>query len=325
MRPTGESSAPLSDARLPEGALVVSGLRKLYGGRVVVDGLSFHVEPGEIYGLLGPNGAGKTTTIGMLATVLVPDEGSAAIQGLDAGSPHRLSRHIGLVPQQTSLYPPLTAEANLRLFGRIHGLAAGTLAARVEQMLVLAGLEDRRRDPVRVFSGGMQRRLNLVCGLVHRPRVLLLDEPTTGVDPQSRERIFEMIERQSADGLSIVYTTHYMEEAERLCHRIGILDGGRLVAEGTQGELAMRLGDERVVTVRLSSSPTQSLRRSLESLGAVTSSDGAYVLEGAGLERRVRGLLESVESESNAVRSMNWSAPDLESLFLRLTGKDLRD
>jgi ABC-2 type transport system ATP-binding protein len=209
--------------------LSVAGIRKTYGERVAVDGLSFEVRRGETFGLLGPNGAGKSTTLLMLTGLLRPDAGRIL---LDGGSPTEpaVRRSLGLAPQGLAIYPDLSAEENLAFFGRLYSLPRARLAERVEWALDLAGLPDRRRDRVVTFSGGMQRRLNLACALVHDPQVLLLDEPTVGVDPQSRNHIFEAIERLKKDGRTIVYTSHYMEEVERLCDRIAIIDDGRLLA-----------------------------------------------------------------------------------------------
>jgi ABC-2 type transport system ATP-binding protein len=216
--------------------LTVTSLRKSYGDRVAVDGLSFEVGAGETFGLLGPNGAGKTTTMSLVTGLLVPDGGAVSLAGGPPTAPE-VRRKLGLAPQALALYPELTAEENLRFFGRLYGLGGATLPARVGAALALAGLRDRRHDRVSSFSGGMQRRLNLACALVHDPQVILLDEPTAGVDPQSRLHLFEAIEKLEADGRTIVYTSHLMEEVERLCDRIAIMDHGRLLALGTLEEL----------------------------------------------------------------------------------------
>jgi ABC-2 type transport system ATP-binding protein len=222
-------------------------LHKRYGTRAVVDGVTLRVAAGEIVGLLGPNGAGKSTTVAMLCGLVAPEAGRVAIAGSTAG-PHAepgLRRRIGLVPQELSLYEDLSARENLKLFGALYGLAGGPLRQRCEAALEGVGLADRARDKPATFSGGMKRRLNIACALVHDPDLLILDEPTVGVDPQSRNAIFDHLERLRDQGKALLYTTHYMEEAERLCSRIVIVDQGRVVAQGSQDELRACQPDAR--------------------------------------------------------------------------------
>ena len=209
--------------------VAVAGLRKAYGDRVAVDGLTFDVAAGETFGLLGPNGAGKSTTLMCLMGLLRPDAGTVSLDGGSPEDPATRAR-LGLAPQSLALYPEMSADENLRFFGAMYGLSGAKLKERVDWALDLAGLADRRADRVQAYSGGMQRRLNLACALVHDPRVILLDEPTAGVDPQSRNHIFESIERLQQDGRTVVYTSHYMEEVQRLCDRVAIVDHGRLLA-----------------------------------------------------------------------------------------------
>ena len=217
--------------------LDVRDLHKTFGEREVVRGVSFRINAGEIFGLLGPNGAGKSTTINMLATYLAPTSGSAAVSGIPITERDRVKRSIGLVPQEIALYEDLSAEENMRFFGEVYGIHGAALTARIDELLERVGLLERRREKVSTFSGGMQRRLNLAAGLIHEPPLLMLDEPTVGVDPQTREAIFELAEQLRDSGTGILYTTHYMEEAERLCDRIAIIDEGVIVAEGTLAEL----------------------------------------------------------------------------------------
>jgi ABC-2 type transport system ATP-binding protein len=218
--------------------LAVDGLTKSYGDRRVVDGLSFRVGVGETLGLLGPNGSGKTTTISMIAGVLAADSGSITIAGEPMSATGRAAkRHVGLVPQDIALYDDLSAVENLRFFGRLHGLGRRQLNQRIDDVLDIVGLSDRRNDRVGEFSGGMQRRANIAAGMLHEPSLLILDEPTVGVDPQSRNQILDAVAELGGSGLSVIYTTHYMEEAERLCDRVCIIDEGRLLATGTQAEL----------------------------------------------------------------------------------------
>ena len=233
-----ERAADATDAAESADVANCEGLRKVFGERVAVDGVGFTIATGETYGLLGPNGAGKTTTISMLCGLFPPDTGSVVIAGraLD-GQAHAAKAAIGLVPQEIALYPDLSARENLDFFGRLQGLDRHQRRARIDEVLEVVGLADRADDRVGEYSGGMQRRCNIAVGLLHQPMLLVLDEPTVGVDPQSRNQILDSIEALGGVGLSVLYTTHYMEEAERLCDRIGIMDAGRMIAEGTHRQL----------------------------------------------------------------------------------------
>lgn len=306
--------------------LEVSGLSKRYGGRDAVRSLSFHVSPGEIFGLLGPNGAGKTTTIGMIAGVVRSGGGTIRLAGEDAISSGRTARRkLGLVPQSVALYPALTARENLAFFGKIYGLSRARLAPRIEVLLELAGLVGRCDEAITAFSGGMKRRLNLACALVHEPALVLLDEPTVGVDPQSRERIYDAMQELAAGGLALLLTTHYLEEAERLCHRVAIMDEGRIVAEGSVKELCALAGKEPTVEVVLSRVPGDGLRRKLSELGAWAGEPTSYRILGAGAEKLLPELLALVASEGNVVDELRMHRPNLGDAFLHLTGKALRD
>ena len=309
--------------------LRVEGLRKSFGERVAVDGVGFEIRAGEVYGLLGPNGAGKTTSISMIAGVLSRDAGSITIDGLDldVGPPARA--RLGLVTQGVTLYDDLTGRENLRFWGQLYDLSGAELDGAVDRALDAVGLRDRADDRVGAYSGGMQRRLNLAAGLVHEPRLLILDEPTVGVDPQSRAKIFELIERLQSEGLAVLYTTHYMEEAERLCDRIGIIDAGRIVAEGTQRELVARLGREVRVELGFDRPGGASLaeQRLADAPGVARTlrDDGhlvAFVDDG---RKRLPGLLSRLLEAELEPSTLELRAPDLEDVFLELTGKALRD
>lgn len=281
--------------------LRVSRVTKSYGGSVkAVDALSLEVHEGEVFGLLGPNGAGKSTLIGMVIGAFLPDEGSVEIDGVGAPSDARARALMGVAPQGLAVYDELTAEENLRFFGRLYGMRGGALRDGVGRMLRFAGLEDRRKGKVKTFSGGMKRRLNLAAAMVHGPRLVLLDEPTAGVDPQSRNAIFEAIERVKREGVSVVYTTHYMEEAQRLCDRVGVIDKGRLLALGTVDELIERHGGQSVVVVQRD-----------EGEERVSTDDPVSVVR----ETLSRGSARGVRVERAS----------LESVFLTLTGRSLRD
>jgi ABC-2 type transport system ATP-binding protein len=221
--------------------LAISNLRKTFGSTVAVGGVSFGVEPGQLVGLLGPNGAGKTTTVSMIAGLVTPDQGTVTIDGAAiAGDADPAKRRLGLVPQDLALYDELSADANLRLFGSLYGMSSTALGEAIASALTLVGLADRARDRVKTYSGGMKRRLNLAAGLLHDPDILLLDEPTVGVDPQSRNAIFENLEHLKSRGKALLYTTHYMEEVERLADRIVIMDHGRVLADDTLSGLRSR-------------------------------------------------------------------------------------
>ena len=309
--------------------LRAEGLRKRFGDREAVAGVGFHIEAGEIYGLLGPNGAGKTTTISMITGVLPRDEGTVVVDGidLDEGPPAR--RRIGLVPQSITLYQDLTARENLYFWGRMYELRGADLAAAVESGLEAVSLADRADERVGTFSGGMQRRLNLVAGLLHDPALLTLDEPTAGVDPQSRSAIFDLLERLRDDGMAILYPTHYMEEAERLCDRVGIIDNGRLIAEGTRRELVAQLGEQ--ARIELSFGAVRALERT-EAIAKTV--DGVHRAHWTGEHlavfaddgsRCMPGLLSALIEAALPPTRIEVVETDLEDVFLELTGRELRD
>jgi len=305
--------------------LQVSNLCKRYDERRAVDGVSFDVQAGEIFGLLGPNGAGKTTTLGMLATLVGPTAGEAWVEGRSVvGDRDEVRARIGLVPQQVCLYPGLTAEENLFFMGQMYGLRGDRLGQRVERMLKLAGLQGRRGEVVGTLSGGMKRRLNLACGLIHDPKVLLLDEPTVGVDPQSRERIFESVEGLARNGLAILYTTHYMEEAERLCQRVAILDEGKIVAHGTKAELGNLMGGQ-VVAFSLKTAPSTVLSARLTEMNAQEVAPLRFRLVSNSADQVITDLLACLETQNSTLAELSLHRPNLGEVFLHLTGKELRD
>ena len=309
--------------------LVVRGLSKRFGERVAVDELSLEIAAGEVYGLLGPNGAGKTTSIQMLSGVLSRDAGRVTIDGsdLDEGPPARIK--LGLVPQDITLYLDLSARENLIFWGRLYGLTGDALGNAVEARLDEVGLRDRGDDRVETFSGGMKRRLNLAVGLVHEPKLLVLDEPTVGVDPQSRGAIFDLVEHHRARGMAMLYTTHYMEEADRLCDRIGILDDGRLIAEGTRDELVAKVGGETRVTLDLRQ-PAIALRAcdpiaALDGVTRAVVNEAELVAFVDDATRRLPEIWSTLARADAPVEAMSLRAPDLHDVFLGLTGRELRD
>jgi len=309
--------------------LMASGLRKRFGARVAVDGVSLRVAPGEIYGLLGPNGAGKTTTILLVCGVLPRDEGYVLVDGRDLDSGPAARARIGLAPQWLGLYPDLTGRENLEFWGRMYGLDGPALASAVEAALFSVGLVDRARDLVATYSGGMMRRLNLASALLHRPPLLVLDEPTVGVDPQSRNAIFEHVAKLRAEGTAILYTTHYMEEAERLCDRIGIIDGGRLQAEGTRRELLASLGEGACVEVTLGGSDdavrAAAVAASLAGVASAAPLGSGIRVVAKDATAVLPPLLEVLLGAGLRPNRIELREPDLEAVFLRLTGRALRD
>jgi ABC-2 type transport system ATP-binding protein len=307
-------------------ALRVEGLRKSYGEIAAVADLSFEIQAGEIFGLLGPNGAGKTTTISVLATQLRPSSGDATVLGYSVRTNvSAVRRLIGVVPQDVAVYPKLTAAENVRFFGRMYDVEKHELERRIDELLDLVGLAGRREDYVGTFSGGMKRRLNLAMSLVHRPMVVLLDEPTVGVDPHSREHIFQIVRRLRDGGAAILYTTHYMEEAERLCDRLGIMDEGKIIAMGTLDVLLANLGCSEIVEVR--GLPPGADLSALQNMAGVCRSemhDGAFRLFVSSAARVLAPLHQAIARYSERVH-VEITPLSLETLFLQLTGKELRD
>jgi ABC-2 type transport system ATP-binding protein len=309
--------------------LLVRSLKKNFGARAAVDGINFAIASGEVYGLLGPNGAGKTTSISMIAGILARDAGEITIDGIniDAGPPARAL--IGIVPQAIALYLDLTARENLHFWGRMYDLDGAALREASDHALEAVGLTARADDIAATFSGGMQRRLNLACGILHRPKLLILDEPTVGVDPQSRSSIFDLVERMRDAGTAILYTTHYMEEAERLCTRIGIIDSGKLIAEGTRQELVANLGQDARIEIGLGRGEAlDRAAREVASLEGVHSAsaenDHLHVVADHGANR-LPALLTALLNAGMVAESVRVVEPNLEDVFLRMTGRALRD
>jgi ABC-2 type transport system ATP-binding protein len=304
------------------------GLIKSYGPVRAVDGVSFQVAKGEVYGLLGPNGAGKTTTMSMLAGLLAPDDGRILFDGIDlAAEPLKVKAQLGVVPQEPALYENLSARENLHFWGGLYGLTGAPLTKAVDRVLDLVGLADRAKDPVKQYSGGMKRRINLALGLVHAPRAVLMDEPTVGIDPQARLNILESVKQVAAAGTTVVYTTHYLEEVEQLCDRIAIMDHGKILAEGTLDQLTSRTGGRDLVTVRGAFDAADVVAR-LEGLPGVqvtSAESGKLVLAVEGSGRGAVDVLSRVLAGGVAIDGISIQPPGLNTLFLNLTGRELRD
>jgi ABC-2 type transport system ATP-binding protein len=309
-----------------EPAIRVENLVKDFGPQRALDGVSFTVNDGEIFSLLGPNGAGKSTTISIIAGLLRPGSGQARVFGRPAGTP-AVKAAVGVVPQEVALYPDLSAQENLLFWGRMYGLSGRRLAERAAQVLELIGLADRRADRIASFSGGMKRRVNLGVALLHEPRLLILDEPTVGIDPQSRRHILDSILGLNARGMSVLYTTHYMEEAQELSHRLCILDHGRLIASGTHAELVRIVGElDRVeLTLQGETSGVPDSWRALPGVRAADAENGRISLLADDGDILLPRLFEEAARERLHIASVQIREPNLEAVFMKLTGRALRD
>lgn len=317
----------------------VRDLFRQYGTRAALSGVSFAIGQGELFGLLGPNGAGKTTLISILSTLLKPTSGSVTIASMDVvNDAKKVKKIIGVVPQEIALYHTLTARENLGFYGRIYGLHGQKRKRRIDELLEIVGLSDRADDRVHEFSGGMKRRLNLAVGMLHAPRLLLLDEPMVGVDPQSRHRIIESIGTLKAQGMTMIYTTHYMEEAEQLCDRVAIIDEGKLVALDSPQRLVERLGDgliniavgladERLIDT-LGSLPRVREVRCLEPNGSSRGGEGEagslITIRTDRAKQALREIIGVFDALEVRISSLEVLEPNLNSVFLELTGKRLR-
>jgi len=304
--------------------LNLENLTKRYGALTALDGVSLRIETGEFFGLLGPNGAGKSTLMSLIAGLRPADVGTLTLDGVALNSANAAGRlALGLVPQNIALYPELSADQNLRIFGQLYGLRGPLLKERVEEALVAVQLVERRKDQVKNFSGGMQRRLNLAAALLHRPKLLLCDEPTVGVDPQSRNAIFEYLERLNREGLTVIYSTHYMEEATRLCSRIGVIDHGKILATGTLEQLLTRLPFEEEIRFSADEA-TAPLAAALAALGELATHDGIHRFRPRA-DYKLSNFYTLTESLGLPARLFTSQRPTLEALFLHLTGRTIRE
>ncbi len=313
--------------------LEVSSLVKQYGDITAVNDVSFAASKGSVFGLLGPNGAGKSTAINCISGLLAPTSGHVTVAGADVvRDGKKAKRSLGIVPQELALYEDLPAVENLRYWGKAYGLGGAALETRLGEVLEHIGLADRARDLPKTFSGGMKRRLNFGCGIVHKPGVLLLDEPTVGVDPQSRQRLFDMVEAERDAGACVLYTTHYMEEAERLCDSLAIIDHGKLIAQGTVDELKSQLGARDVLQLN-GEFPADSVKsmvdllksRGMNDLELVTEEQGSVTLTLSSASQHLPAIFEALAANGGSVAETSLRSPNLETLFLLLTGKELRE
>jgi ABC-2 type transport system ATP-binding protein len=310
--------------------LQVQNLVKNYGDFKAVKGVSFDIEEGEIFSLLGPNGAGKTTTISMLSTLYTPTSGDATIGGHSiTRDPMGVRSIIGVVPQDLALYEDLTARENLIFWGQMYNLSGKALHARVDEVLEQIGLTDKAKDRVKTYSGGMKRRVNIGVGLLHKPRLLFMDEPTVGIDPQSRRAILDTVKDLNKQGMTLLYTTHYMEEAEELSRRVGIIDHGEMIAIGTQKELTQQVGEAETLILHVGENDdSEALAKALKDIQGVqqaTAGDHEVSIVCAEAEDVLAAVVTKANDRGIKIRSIDIREPNLEAVFLHLTGRALRD
>ncbi len=305
----------------------VNQASKSFGSLQALDNLNLAVHSGEIYGLLGPNGAGKSTTVNLISGLLKPSSGTVRVAGIDISiNPAAAKRVMGVVPQELAFYTELSARQNLQFFGRLYGLSGAPLEARVAELLAMVHLDGRGKAPVGTLSGGMQRRLNIAAALLHKPAVILMDEPTVGLDPQNRANILELVEQIALGGAAILYSTHYMDEVERICSRIGIIDHGKLLVEGSLAELRTAAGGKEILTLRgrFDTGATAQAFSLRPGEALLKSSAEEIVLNLTGAEGRLTSLLAEA-SRVGEVREVAMNRQSLESLFIQLTGRELRE
>lgn len=304
----------------------VNHLKKSYNGQEALKGTSFSIKKGEFYGLLGPNGAGKTTTISILSSILMPDSGEVKINGFDLKRQIKeIKKLIGVVPQEISLYNELSAIENLMFWGGLYQIRAKELANRANELLVLFGLADRKHDKIKTYSGGMKRRINIAAAMLHRPQVLFMDEPTVGIDPQSRNLIFEVVEKFHHEGMTIVYTTHYMEEAERLCNRIGIIDNGEIIAEGSLDELKKNTAVEEIIQISFSELTEAQAIELSAFWPKLKISDHIVSFYSSDIKTDLSKIILHCNRSGLEILNIEILKTNLETIFLNLTGKQLRD
>ena len=307
--------------------LQIDHLSKSFDTIKAVDDISFEVTEGEIFGFLGPNGAGKTTTISIIAGLLKPDSGKIYINSLDLdGDLKKIKRLMGVVPQEMAFYEELTAKENLLFWGKLYGVRKKELDERVQYYLEKTGLLGRENDALKKYSGGMKRRINLIIGLIHEPRLLLLDEPTIGIDVQTKLNIYEIIKEASSNGTTILYTTHNLQEAEELCHRIAILDLGKILALGTLDELIQIVGEKDIVIIsgKFNIDMARTIISEFQQATVLSIEEGKLVLS-LEASRNISTLLEEFFKKGITIDDVSIKQPNLESVFLKLTGKELRE
>jgi ABC-2 type transport system ATP-binding protein len=309
-------------------AIEVLDLQKSFGENKAVQGVRFEVKQGEIFSLLGPNGAGKTTTISMLSCLLRPNDGDARVMGHSIRTDSTgVKSVLGIVPQEIALYEDLTARENLTFWGKMYGLRGSKLKLRVDEVLDIIGLRDRAKERVSKYSGGMKRRVNIGVALLHKPKVIYMDEPTVGIDPQSRRNILDSVVALKNEGMTVLYTTHYMEEAQELSDHIGIMDHGKLIACGTDEELVKLVGQQTRIDLTLNGDGTNvmTMWRDIEGVSRVSAEDGLVTVLVTDSNLVLPHLFEATAKLSIRITSVDIREPNLEAVFLHLTGRALRD
>lgn len=316
---------------MSETILKAQDLHKQFDKVHAVQGVSFDIQQGEIFSLLGPNGAGKTTTISMLSCLLAPTKGDAQIDGYSVrATAEKVKQVIGVVPQEIALYPDLSARENLAFWGRMYGMGGAQLKGRIEAVLDIVGLSERAKEKVETYSGGMKRRINIAVGLLHQPKILFMDEPTVGIDPQSRRRILDTVLELNKKGLTVLYTTHYMEEAAELSHRIGIIDHGKLIALGTQEELTRTVGEYDTLHISVDGSKTDPSALvepigKIKGVHRVSLEDSSFIIQAEDANTVLAAIIAQLDKAGARVLNLRVDEPNLEAVFLHLTGRALRD
>ncbi|MED4407986.1 ATP-binding cassette domain-containing protein [Bacillus licheniformis] len=308
--------------------LEINHLTKKFGDFVAVDNISLSIEEGEIFGLLGANGAGKSTTIHMISSLLRSNEGEITILGKNIAKHRKFAKmNIGIVPQDLAIYEDLTAYANVKFFAGLYGLRGAHLHNRVEEALQFVGLSDKHKSFPKNFSGGMKRRLNIACAIAHRPKLIIMDEPTVGIDPHSRNYILESVKKLNAMGCTIIYTSHYMEEVEEICTRIAIVDHGKIIAEGTKEQLKSIITNTKDIQVVLKSAENIDIGelKTISGVEAAVLEDNTIKINSDAGVNNLNQIIEKLMKNGAEIRSLEEKAPNLETVFLTLTGRQLRD
>jgi ABC-2 type transport system ATP-binding protein len=308
--------------------LELKNICKSFGSLKAVDDVSLEVESGEVFGLLGPNGAGKSTLISIITTLLQQDSGQIIINGKNLkNNQMEIKKILGLVPQEIALYPTLTAKENLFFWGRMYGITGSLLKERTDEALDIAGLKDRQKERIDTFSGGMKRRINIAVALLHRPKILIMDEPTVGIDPQSRNHILETVVKLNKEGMTVIYTSHYMEEVEFLCSRVAIMDHGKVIALGSKDELRKLVGNLDTIHMEISRSDEELIKKikNIPNVDSVLVEDKKLEVMSKEAGTILAGVVSLLDSEKCKIHSINLEEANLESVFLHLTGRALRD